>query len=342
MTALDVRELDVFFGTTIGLRALQFDVDAGACLAVLGASGSGKSSLLRTLAGLQPAAAGRFAVADRDVTALPPEHRSVVYLHQEPVLFPHRTVLANVTFPLDIRGVSATETKRRAMTWLERLQVGELGGRRPSSLSGGQRHRVALARALCADPAALLLDEPLAALDPATRQDVRRALVAVREASQAAMVLVTHDLDDALAIGTRIMTLGGGRQTAIGAPADLLDAPPSLEVARLLGVFSEIDGVVEQTPAGARFRWAAGTVPVDAGYSAGAVACVRSAEVSIAPSASGDVTVVAMHHGAHDVAVTLRGPDGTAATVRTLGAPGVQPGDRVAVTVHRLRLFPAG
>ena len=136
---LDVRDLGVDFGSTSrsGLRGLNFGVDGGDCLAVLGASGSGKSSLLRTLAGLQVATGGSVRVTGRDVTALPPEQRSIVYLHQEPVLFPHRTVEENVAFPQVVRGVSAITAKQRAMEWLSRLQVAELRGRKADALSGG-------------------------------------------------------------------------------------------------------------------------------------------------------------------------------------------------------------
>ena len=182
-------------------------VNSGECLAVLGVSGSGKSSLLRTLAGLQPTIRGTVMVNGQDVSSLPPERRGVVYLHQEPVLFPHLSVLDNVAFPMTVRGVGKELAMDRAVEWLQRLQVFGVSGLAPESLSGGQRHRVALARALCADPAVLLLDEPLASLDPAVRRDVREALQEARAASGAAMVLVTHDLDDALAVATHIAAI---------------------------------------------------------------------------------------------------------------------------------------
>lgn len=340
-------------GSLRGLRDITFSVNGADCLAVLGVSGSGKSSLLRTLAGLQRAAAGAICVNGRDVTTLPPEQRNIVYLHQEPVLFPHRTVVENVAFPLQVRGVATREAGRRAIEWLARLQVDELASRMPPQLSGGQRHRVALARALCAEPAVLLLDEPLASLDPAVRRDVGDALQAVRRASGAAMVLVTHDLDDALAIATHIMTLGHGMQTALDTPDTLLAAPPSLAVARLLGIYAELAGEVIETAAGMMFRWAGGAIPVAGGIESPAlgpaVACVRAHEVQVhrCDASGGQVddfrafrlTVVDRRDGASEAWITLRDIAGADIRLRTGGGTEVCIGDSVQVTLRHARIF---
>ena len=358
-TTLEVCGLALPFGdgragAVHGLRDITFSVSGGDCLAVLGVSGSGKSSLLRALAGLQRCDAGVIRVNDRDVTALRPERRSVVYLHQEPVLFPHRTVVGNVAFPLQVRGVGTRDAARRAMEWLARLQVDALAMRMPDQLSGGQRHRVALARALCAEPAVLLLDEPLASLDSAVRRDVGDALHAARQASGAAMVLVTHDLDDALAIATRILTLGAGTQTALDAPDALLAAPPSLAVARLLGIYAEVPGEVVQGAGSALFRWAGGVVPLAGGGAAPghgpAVACVRAHEVQVSPcsdAAAGvgmselpSLTVTDRRDGARDAWITLRDAAGATVSVRTGSGTVARTGDIVQVTLHRARLFP--
>lgn len=340
---LDVRDLGVDFGSTSrsGLRGLNFGVDGADCLAVLGASGSGKSSLLRTLAGLQVAAGGSVRVKGRDVTALPPEQRSIVYLHQEPVLFPHHTVEDNVAFPQVVRGVSAITAKQRALEWLSRLQVAELHGRKADALSGGQRHRVALARALCAEPEVLLLDEPLASLDPATRRDVREALQAVRHASGAAMVLVTHDLDDALAIATHILTLGGEGQTALATPDELLRHPPSLEVARLLGVYSEIAGVVRVHGSVSVFDWIGGSVQTDGMTSGAAIACVRASEVDVVPGDERNapvLTVTERRNGAHESVLTVRNAEGASASVRVGSSVVADAGTQVQLVLRHARL----
>ncbi len=340
-STLEVTGLRVDFGERVGLRDVSFAVEAGDCLAVLGVSGSGKSSLLRTLAGLQAASAGRIVVKGRDVTTLPPERRSIVYLHQEPVLFPHRTVLENVAFPLLVRGVAPGEARASAHTWLTRLQVDELAARSTDAVSGGQRHRIALARALCAEPDVLLLDEPLASLDPAIRRDVREALLAARAASGAAMLLVTHDLDDALAIASHISTIDGSSLSAAKAPAELLRSPPSLETARLLGVYAEIHGTVSDDSS-ELFYWIGGAIPAAGVPSGATVACVRAHEVSVRPGAALSaplLTVAERRDGAHESLLTVRTDSGETATVRVGSGVAVTPGDVIQLAITQARFF---
>ena len=327
-----------------GLANVQLAVQAGDCLAVLGVSGSGKSSLLRTLAGLQPASSGQVLVKGRDVSTSPPELRGIVYLHQEPVLFPHLTVLGNVAFPMRVRGVDAREADRRALQWLSTLQVGELHGNRPATLSGGQRHRVALARALAAEPDVLLLDEPLASLDPVVREDIRVALQAARGASGAAMILVTHDLDDALAIASQIAAIGHGTLTAAARPTQMLESPPDLETARLLGVYAEIPGTVRESD-GLVFQWIGGSVPAIGAVPGRVVACVRSHELTIGRGDQMDapvLTVVERKEKAHETRLTLQSIAGEVLVVRTGSGNGAAVGDLVQVAITNARFFPPG
>ncbi len=234
--ALVLDGVAVPFGTRPGLAGIALEVPPGGQLALLGASGSGKSSLLRAIAGLGPLDAGRVVVAGRDVTHEPPEARGVVYLHQAPLLFPHLSVAGNVAFPLEVRRVPAAERVARVHAALDAVRLAELAGRRPHELSGGQRQRAALARALVARPAVLLLDEPFTGLDPALRQEVREALVALQATHRSALVLVTHDLDDAAFVGDRIGVLHEGGLAQVAAPAELFARPRSLAVARLTGI----------------------------------------------------------------------------------------------------------
>lgn len=241
--ALRTEALDVAFGDREGLRSINLDVAPGERLALLGPSGSGKTSLLRSLAGLQPVLAGRVSVDGRDVTTLPPEERGIVYMHQAPSLFPHLSVLHNVTFPLDVRGHSRAEADRRAREGLARVRLEALADRAPSTLSGGQRHRVALARALAASPRVLLLDEPFASLDPALRAEVRDAVVQVlRDTHGPAAIVVTHDVDEAAALGDRVAVLLDGGIAQCGQPAEVFARPGTVAVARFLGTTNVMTG----------------------------------------------------------------------------------------------------
>lgn len=229
-------ELSVRFGTQVGLRNVSLSLAAGERVALLGPSGVGKSSLLRTIAGLDAPAAGRVIVATRDVTALDPRDRGVVYLHQRPLLFPHMTVVDNVAFPLTVRGVSATAARERAHALLAQVQLTDVATRASTALSGGQQHRVALARALAADPALLLLDEPFAALDPSLRVEVRDAVQRVLGARGLTTMLVTHDVDEAVRFADRIAVMLDAQVVQIATPAELLARPTTVQIARFLGL----------------------------------------------------------------------------------------------------------
>lgn len=248
MTArLEVLDARVSFGQKSGLIDVRLQVDRGERVALLGPSGVGKTSLLRAIAGLGPLAAGSVRVDGLDVTVLPPERRGIVYMHQAPSLFPHVTVLDNVAFPLEVRGVSRRDARTTASVLLEQVRLLELAGRSPATLSGGQRHRVALARALAADPAVLLLDEPFASLDPELRADVRQATIELLERRDApAVLLVTHDVDEAAGLADRLIVVLQGRIAQVGTPGDVLARPASVAVARFLGLPNLIRGVRDE------------------------------------------------------------------------------------------------
>lgn len=243
-SALVLEGLHIRFGDTPGIADLSLSVAGGERVVIVGPSGVGKTTLLRAIAGLAPVDAGRVTIAGRDVTVLPPERRNAVYLHQAPVLFAHLSVGENVAFPLRVRAQRGEAVQRRVREALAAVQLDGFERRTPQSLSGGQRHRVALARAIAARPAALLLDEPLAALDPSLRDDVRMAIAAAQADHRPAMLLVTHDLDDAGLLADRIAVLLDGRIAQVATPATLFARPATLGVARFLGIFQELPGVV--------------------------------------------------------------------------------------------------
>ena len=242
LAALDVHDAHIRYDTLPVVHGVSFELHAGQRLVIAGPSGSGKSSLLRAIAGLVPLAKGHILMRGVDVTTLEPERRGAVYLHQVPVLFPHLDVFENIAFPMRIRHVDASVVTERVMALLERVHMVELARRRVGALSGGQRHRVALARALAANPEVLLLDEPFSALDPALRAEVRSDILRVLDADGPAAIFVTHDIDEAVVIGGRLGILIGGQLKQCDVASRVLAKPASLDVAQLLGIPNIISG----------------------------------------------------------------------------------------------------
>jgi molybdate transport system ATP-binding protein len=220
---------------------LVLAVAPGETVAVVGPNGSGKTTLLRTLAGLRGLTAGRItldgAVLDDPGagTYLPPERRPIGVVFQDDLLFPHLTALDNVAFGLRARGLRRVAARERAADWLDRVGLGDRAGARPAELSGGQSQRVALARALATDPALLLLDEPLAALDATTRNEVRRDLRRHLATFAGVRLLITHDPVDAAVLADHVVVLDEGRVAQTGSPAEITRRPRTPWVAELAG-----------------------------------------------------------------------------------------------------------
>ncbi len=233
----DLRVVRTGFALDVALRA-----ETGAVLAVLGPNGAGKSTVLRALAGLVPEADGRVVVDGRvlaDTVAgiwTPPERRGAGVVFQDYLLFPHLSAVDNVAFGLRVRGASRLAARAAAATWLARMGLTEQTGARPRELSGGEAQRVALARALAIEPRLLLLDEPLAALDAATRLTVRADLRRHLDAYGGTTVLVTHDPLDAMVLADRIVVIEAGRIVQEGPPLEVARAPRTDYVARLVGL----------------------------------------------------------------------------------------------------------
>jgi len=247
--------LDVRIRRRLGSFELEVALAAprGAVTVVVGESGGGKTTLLRLVAGLLVPDEGRIALDQRVLcdraagTWVAPEARSTGWVAQDYALFPHLSARSNVAFGLRALGRPRAEVRERTERALTRFGIAEVAGRRPHQLSGGQQQRVALARALVLDPQVLLLDEPLAALDPGSRRSVRGELRRLLDGLPCVTLFVTHDPAEALAFGDRIAVLEGGRVTQSGPREEFLRHPGSRYVAEFLGVNLFEGEIVERT-----------------------------------------------------------------------------------------------
>jgi ABC-type Fe3+/spermidine/putrescine transport system ATPase subunit len=223
------------FGEFIAVDNLSVEVGPGELLALVGASGSGKTTTLRIAAGYEQPDAGTVTLGGADITRVPPERRGFGMVFQHYALFPHMPVEQNVAFGLEARGVSKAERLEKARAALTSVGLAGAGDRVIQSLSGGEQQRVALARALVIEPLALLLDEPLSNLDPTLRQAMRDDLRAMLRRVGVPALFVTHDQEDAFAIADRIALLKKGKLLQVGTPEELYEAPESREVAAFIG-----------------------------------------------------------------------------------------------------------
>ena len=236
--SIEVRRLHKTFGGSTEVPALQgvdLLVHPGELLVVVGPSGSGKSTLLRTVAGLEIADAGEVLVGGNDVTALAPGERDVAMVFQDYALYPHLDVQTNIAFPLLARKTPRDEAVRRVRETAEMLGIEGALDRLPSEVSGGERRRVALARAVVRGPAAFLMDEPLSNLDANLKRKVQLEIAALQERLAVSTLYVTHDQTEAMMLGHRIAVLRGGRLEQVGGTLDLYDRPANTFVARFIG-----------------------------------------------------------------------------------------------------------
>src|SRR5262245_18045505 len=223
------------YGQLVTVDRVSLEVEAGELFVLLGASGSGKSTVLRMIAGLSAPDEGAIRVSGKDVTHLAPQARDVGFVFQNYSIFRHMTVAENIEFGLPVRKVPAASREQRREELLDLVGLGGLGGRYESQLSGGQRQRVALARALAYKPTVLLLDEPFGALDVMIRGQLRQSLKEIQKTLGVTTILVTHDQEEAFELGHRIGVIDRGRLLEVGEPETLYESPRSLFVATFLG-----------------------------------------------------------------------------------------------------------
>ena len=237
MAVVEVRDLVKEFdhGKVRAIDGVDLATKEGEYLVLLGPSGCGKTTLLRTVAGLEQPTSGEVLIDGQNVTGLPPRARKIAMVFQSYALYPHKSVLGNIVFPLRAAGMPAEERNQRALWAAELLGIAHLLQRRPRQLSSGERQRVALARALVRQPQAFLLDEPLSNLDAKLRASARDELKRFQDEVGTTTVYVTHDQVEAMGLGDRIAVLSEGTVRQVGPPAEVYDDPADTFVATFIG-----------------------------------------------------------------------------------------------------------
>ncbi len=240
----------VFDGHVVAVDDVSLAIREREFFSLLGPSGCGKTTTLRLIAGFEAPDAGRLLIRERDVTRVPPERRGTGMVFQNYALFPHRTVFENVAFGLRMRRVPREEIARRAEAALRLVELEGLGARRPAQLSGGQQQRVALARAIVIEPAVLLCDEPLGALDKKLRQSMQFELKQLQRKIGVTLVYVTHDQEEALTMSDRIAVMNRGRVIQVGTPLDIYNRPATRFVSDFIGDSNLIEATAERVAGG--------------------------------------------------------------------------------------------
>ena len=274
------------FGDTLALDRFSIDVEPGEVLCLLGPSGCGKSTLLRIAAGVERPSSGRILLDEQEVAGpnrfVPPEKRGVGLMFQDFALFPHLSILDNVAFGL--KSLTRSEAKAEAYAALERVGLGHYAGEYPHILSGGEQQRVALARAIAPRPSVLLMDEPFSGLDPRVREKMREETLAILHETHATCIVVTHDAEEAMRMGDRVVLMRKGSVVQTGNALDLYRAPKDILAARTFSDLNELPARVEQesavTPLG---RFFAGGLP----DGAEAIVCVRQRGVRLLTAGQG-------------------------------------------------------
>jgi spermidine/putrescine transport system ATP-binding protein len=240
--AIELRHATKRYGEAVALDDVSMVIEPGEFYCLLGPSGCGKTTTLNLIGGFIPLTSGELRIEGRTVHDLPPHRRNVNTVFQNYALFPHMTVAANIAFGLRMEGLAQREIATRTGDYLELVGLAGLGGRLPAQLSGGQQQRVALARALAKQPAVLLLDEPLGALDLKLRKQMQLELKRIQREVGITFVFVTHDQEEAMTISDRLAVMNDGRIEQLGRPEDVYDHPATPFVAEFLGASNLLDG----------------------------------------------------------------------------------------------------
>jgi spermidine/putrescine transport system ATP-binding protein len=294
---IGIEKVTKRFGSFTALREADFAIERGEFFSMLGPSGCGKTTTLRMIAGFEQPTVGRITLEGKDVSRVPPYKRNVNTVFQHYALFPHMTVADNVAFGPRSRGVGRRDTTKRVEELLDVVRLADFANRKPGQLSGGQQQRVALARALVNYPSALLLDEPLGALDLKLRQAMQIELKRIQREVGITFIYVTHDQEEALTMSDRIAVMSEGEVQQIGSPEEIYGNPASIFVAGFIGVANlvpvtvkSLDGELAtvELPDGGRTSVPRGSTAVQEGVMA--TLMVRPERIKVlASEPSGDI-----------------------------------------------------
>ena len=350
---LEISSVGKQFGRFVALKDVSLSIAEGEFVSFVGPSGCGKTTLLRAIAGLDPATTGVIRQAGREITGLPPAARDFGIVFQSYALFPNLTVTQNVAYGL--RGPAWTRTRiaARVDELIRLVGLADHAAKYPAQLSGGQQQRVALARALAPEPGLLLLDEPLSALDAIVRLHLRQEIRALQRRLGVTTIMVTHDQEEAMGVSDRIVVMSRGRVEQVGTPEEVYRHPASAFVAGFVGRSSMIEAKVGANPG--TLEAAGHTLPADAArgllYGAEVLAFVRPEDVRLGEAARGEpgaipMQVVHVEFLGATCRVSLEAgrlrleADATAEVLRAAGA---LPGASVAVSVPSaaVMVFPA-
>ena len=238
---VSLRGVTRTFGDHVALHPMTLDIQAGEFVSLLGPSGCGKTTTLRIVAGLESTDAGSVWIGNRDVTHVSPNRRGLGMVFQNYALFPHMSVAENIAFGLEMSRMPKAEIETQVARIIDMVHLSQFADRMPAKLSGGQQQRVALARSLVTNPAVLLLDEPMAALDKNLRETMQYELRQIQETLGTTTIMVTHDQEEALSLSDRIVVMDKGHLLQAGAPQEIYDAPANRFVSEFLGASNLIE-----------------------------------------------------------------------------------------------------
>ena len=322
-------------GGTRAVDACTLDIHDGEFLVLVGPSGCGKSTLLRMVAGLETVTDGTIGIDGETVNTMAPKHRDIAMVFQNYALYPHMTARKNMAFALKLRKVPKAQRNARVEQVAEQLGITELLERKPAAMSGGQQQRVALGRAIVREPKVFLFDEPLSNLDAKLRTQMRAELKSLHQRVATTSIYVTHDQEEAMTLGDRVVVMRDGHIQQVGTPMEVYQRPANRFVASFIGAptMNTIDGRIDDTNGHAMFTGGGLTLPIERTTSGGVTVGIRPEHFVVAEDGPIELTVDVSEPLGDAVDVTGHCGDVTlVARLRRIAPP--QPGERLRLGIE--------